>query len=199
MHPKDQFSADLKEAMKARDQVRLSVIRGTLAAIKDTEQRKRDDLLAAALQKHGLSKPVPGGHSDADTAAFEAALKVYSEDIHRIVVSEKIEESSALTEADVLSLVQKLIKQRQDSIADAQKAGRKDIEDAERKEMEILQTYLPQQMSREDIETEARLIIVQVGATSVKDMGKVMGPLMGKLQGRADGKLISEVVRSLLG
>ena len=189
MHPKEQINADLKEAMRSRDQNKVTMLRSTLAAFKDGEQRKREDLVKAALKKHNVARPTG---SDAEAmAAFDKAVSA-------ALAAEKIPDNVTLDEAEALSLIQKLIKQRQDSIADAQKAGRKDVEESETHEMQILQAYLPQQMSREEIEAEAKALIAQVGASSAKDMGKVMGPLMGKLQGRADGKLISEVVRGLL-
>lgn len=199
MHPKDKLNADLKEAMKSHDQRMVALIRNTLAAFKEAEQKRREELVADAIKKHGLVKPTPkGGHSEDDQKAYEAELNQYSADIQKATEAEKVEANIPLNEPDALTLLQKLIKMRQDSIADAQKAGRKDLEESELYEMGVLQTYLPAQMSREEIEAEAKAVIAQVGASSAKDMGKVMGPLMGKLKGRADSKLISDVVRALL-
>ena len=189
MQPKEQINADLKEAMKSRNQDKVTMLRSTLAAFKDGEQRKREELVKAALKKHNVVRPT-GNEAD-QMAAFDKAVSA-------ALAAEQIPGNVTLDEAEALSLIQKLIKQRQDSIADAQKAGRKDVEDSETREMEILQSYLPKQLSREEIEAEAKQVIAQLGAASAKDMGKVMGPLIGKLQGRADGKLISEVVRGLL-
>lgn len=189
MHPKDQINADLKEAMKSRDQGKVTMLRSTLAAFKDSEQRKREDMVKAALKKHNVARP---------TSAEGEGLAAFDKAVSAALSAENVPEHATLDEAEALSLIQKLIKMRQDSIADAQKAGRKDVEESEAQEMAILQAYLPQQMSREEIEAEAKAIIAQVGASSAKDMGKVMGPLMGKLKGRADSKLISDVVRSLL-
>lgn len=199
MHPKEQLDSDLKMAMRSKDAALVTLLRTTLAAFKDAEQRKREDLVKKAADKHNVMKPVQVGQSEDDKAAYAAALQDYSKALDAALTAEKIGRETPLDQAEAYALIQKLIKQRQDSIADAQKAGRKDVQDRETHEMEILQSYLPKQMSREEIEAEARAIIAQVGASSARDMGKVMGPLMGKLQGRADGKLISEVVRSLLG
>lgn len=199
MSLKDQLSADLKEAMKGKDSQRVTLIRGIMAAIKDAELRKREELTKQAAQKHGVTKPVQKGQSPEDKAAYEAAVAAYSQALDAAVAAEKVEDKIALDEAEVLSTIQKLIKMRQDSIADAEKAGRQDVAAAEGKELSQLQAYLPRQLSREEIEAEAQALISQVGASGPRDMGKVMGPLMGKLQGRADGKMISEVVRTLLG
>ena len=110
----------------------------------------------------------------------------------------EIDKIRELTEEEAAEILLREIKQRRDSIADAEKAGRDDIAAQERAELEILEVYLPKQLSREEIETEARAVIEEVGAQSPKDTGKVMGALMPRVKGRADGKLVSEVVRGLL-
>jgi hypothetical protein len=104
----------------------------------------------------------------------------------------------SLSENDLLALVAKQAKQRQDSIAEYQKGGRQDLVAEEEAELAILQTYLPQQLGRAEIEAEARQVIDEVGATGPADLGSVMKPLMGRLRGRADGKLVNEIVRELL-
>ena len=103
-----------------------------------------------------------------------------------------------LTENDLLALVAKQAKQRQDSIAEYQKGGRQDLVAEEAAELAILRAYLPQPMSPAEIEAEARQVIVEVEATSPADLGKVMKPLMARLRGRADGKLVNQIVRELL-
>jgi len=115
-----------------------------------------------------------------------------------ILQSENIEARSQLDDQEVLGIIQKLVKQRQDSIAEAEKAGREDIVADEREELAILESYLPKQLTREEIEAEVAATIEEVGATGMKDMGRVMGPLMEKLKGRADGKLVSQIVRERL-
>jgi hypothetical protein len=189
MSLREQLAADLKEAMKSRDETRKTVIRGMRAAITEAEQRKREDLVRQALKKRGIERPI--GTGEADIAAYNIAVAT-------TLAEDNIEAASQLDEAEILSVVQKLIKMRQDSIADAEKAGRADLAAAEQQELDILRGYLPQQLSREEIEAEARAVIAEVGAASARDMGRVMGPLMQRLQGRADGKAISDVVRSLL-
>lgn len=104
----------------------------------------------------------------------------------------------SLGENDILVLVAKQAKQRQESIAEYRKGGREDLAAEEEAELAILQAYLPQQLGPKEIEAEARQVIAEVGATSPADLGKVMGPLMARLRGRADGKLVNKIVRELL-
>jgi uncharacterized protein YqeY len=87
---------------------------------------------------------------------------------------------------------------RQESIIEYRKGGREDLVAEEEAELAILQDYLPKQLSREEIEVEARKAIRDIDAEGPQDMGKVMKPLMAKLRGRVDGRLVNEVVRELL-
>ncbi len=187
---RERIQADLKEAMKAGQDERKTVIRGLMAAIKDAEQRKREDLVRQALKKHAVAKPT--GDASPETMA------AYQKQLDAALAAENVLAQSELAEPEVVSVVQRLVKQRQESIEQARQAGRADVAEAEARELAVLETYLPRQMSRAEVEAEARAIIGEVGATGVRDTGKVMGPLMARLQGRADGKLVSEVVRSLL-
>ena len=103
-----------------------------------------------------------------------------------------------LTEETELKVLQKLIKQRKES-ADIYKAqNREDLYKVEAEEMEVIEVYLPKQMDKAEIETYLKELIGRLGATSVKDMGKVMGTANKELAGKADGKTISEVVKQLL-
>ena len=106
---------------------------------------------------------------------------------------------AVLTEAQEIEVLVQLAKQRRDSIAQYQNAGRVDLADQEARELAILEEYLPQQLSDEEIGQAIDAIITQVGATSAKDMGKVMGPAMQQLKGKADGKKVQEMVKSKLG
>lgn len=196
MSIKDQLTADLKDAVKSGDNMRKTVIRGALAAMKDAEQRKREDLVKKALKQHGVERPVQS-RDDTDES-FTEKVAAYDRAMEEALAAEKVEENSVLTNAEQMTTIQKLVKQREDTIADARQAKRDDIAEAEQAEMELLQTYLPKQLSREEIEAEAKAVIAEVKASEPRDMGKVMGPLMQRLQGQADGKLVSEVVRGLL-
>lgn len=107
--------------------------------------------------------------------------------------------SEELSQETEIKVLQKLIKQRKES-ADIYKAqNREDLYKIEAEEMEVIEGFLPKQMERGEIETYLKDLINRVGATSVKDMGKVMGAANKELAGKADGKTISEVVKQLLG
>lgn len=107
-------------------------------------------------------------------------------------------ERVSLDDEDILAIIAKQAKQRQESITEYQRGGREDLVAEEEAELAILQTYLPRQLTREEIETEARRVIAEVEASGPRDMGKVMKPLMAHLRGRADGKEVNQVVRELL-
>ena len=94
--------------------------------------------------------------------------------------------------------MQKLITQRKDSLEIYEQQGREDLATTEREEIEVIEKYLPEQMSPEELEKVIRDIIEQTGAASMKDMGRVMGVASKQLAGRADGKTISGIVKQLL-
>ena len=106
--------------------------------------------------------------------------------------------SEALTQEAEIKVLQKLVKQRKESAEIYQTQNRPDLQQIEEEELAIIETYLPKQLSREDIEAIIKRVIAGVGATSVKDMGKVMGAANKELAGKADGRTISEVVKQLL-
>ncbi|MCU0541004.1 MAG: GatB/YqeY domain-containing protein [Oscillatoriaceae cyanobacterium Prado104] len=103
-----------------------------------------------------------------------------------------------LTEAQEMEILMQIAKQRRDSIEQYSKAGREELAAQEAAELAIVEEYLPQQMSEEDVEKAIAEIIASVGATSPKDMGKVMGAAMQQLKGKADGKKIQEIVKAKL-
>lgn len=106
--------------------------------------------------------------------------------------------NDTLSDADALKLIQKLVKQGKDSASIYVGQGRQDLADAELAQVAVLEKYLPQQMSAEELENELKNIIAQVGAAGPKDMGKVMGVASKALAGRAEGRAISETVKRLL-
>ncbi len=106
--------------------------------------------------------------------------------------------SSEVTDEKVMSILSKLNKQRMESIEIFKAQGREDLVEEEQKQATVIQAYLPQPMSAEELEKTIREIIAQVGATSPSDMGKVMGVASKSLSGKADGKAISEMVKSCL-
>ena len=99
----------------------------------------------------------------------------------------------------VLSVLSTSAKQRRESIEQYEKAGRQDLVDKEKAELEVIQSYMPQQMGRGEIEALVKDAVAESGAKGPSDMGKVMKVLMPKVKGRADGKLVNEVVKEALG
>lgn len=110
----------------------------------------------------------------------------------------EVEKIGELDEGETLALLQKEVRQRRESIEEAQQAGRDDLVQEGEAEIAVLEGYLPAQLSREEIAAHAQAAIEETGAASPKDMGNVMRVLMPKLKGQADGKLVNEVVRELL-
>jgi len=104
-----------------------------------------------------------------------------------------------LTQEAEIKVLQKLVKQRKESAEIYKTQNREDLYQIEMEEMQVIEPYLPQQMSRFEIEGYLQELISRVGATSVSDMGKVMGIANKELAGQADGRTISEIVKQLLG
>ncbi|HVZ67133.1 MAG TPA: GatB/YqeY domain-containing protein [Patescibacteria group bacterium] len=146
---KDKIQEDLKQAMLAKDEAKLSAIR----------------MLKSALQYYEIQK---GG------AGYEA------------------------TDEDVIDVIGKEIKKRRESIEMYKKGGREESAANEQKEVEILEAYLPEQMSEDEVRGLVDEAIKQTGAASPQDMGKVMGALMPKVKGKADGSMVSNIVREKL-
>ncbi len=150
MDLKARLEADLKEAMKARNQAVLRTVRSLRAALLEKE----------IAERHGGE--------------------------------------ATLDEQQVLAVLQKQAKQRRDSIAQYEEAGRHDLVNTEKEELEIIESYLPKQMGDSEIRAVLQEVIASVGATSAAELGKVMGPAMARLRGLADGKRINELARELL-
>jgi len=110
----------------------------------------------------------------------------------------EVDERKELTDADVVSVIEKMIKQRRESIAQYEKAARNDLADVEKFELQLLSGYLPQQMSDSDIQQEVAKAVAESGASGIKDMGKVMAILKPKLAGKADMGKVSNLVKSKL-
>ena len=120
----------------------------------------------------------------------------------RLLISQlknaKIEAGEDLTPEQELNVLLAAAKKRKEAIQAYESSGRQDLLDNEQKELEIINEFLPEQLSDEEIEKEVSEIIQQVGATSLKDLGKVMGEAMTRLKGKADGKKVQTIVRSKL-
>jgi uncharacterized protein len=110
------------------------------------------------------------------------------------IKNEQIAKGHELTDEDVLAVIQRGVKQRQDSIEQYTKGNRPELAARERAELEQLQAYLPAQMSDEELERAVREIIAETGASSKKDSGKVMKEMMARYRGQVDGKRVQEVV-----
>ena len=114
------------------------------------------------------------------------------------VQQEEIDRQVVLDNSGVEAVLAKQAKQRRESIEDAEKAGRFDLVAQEEAELAIIEPYLPQLMTEDEIRAVAADLISDLGASGVQDTGRVMGRLMPELKGRADGRLVSQVVRELL-
>ncbi len=154
MSLKDQLNADLRDAMRAGDDVRKSTLRMLITAVRNAE--------------------IPPEGAD--------------------VFASRID----LDDEGVLNVVRKEVKQRRDSIDLYNKANRTDLAAKEEAEVAVLSTYLPQQMTRPEIEAVARTIIERLGASGPADKGKVMPAVMAELRGKAEGRDINAVVTDLL-
>jgi uncharacterized protein YqeY len=110
----------------------------------------------------------------------------------------EVDERITLDDTAVLAVIDKLVKQRKDSITQFQQAGRDDLVAQEQSELEVLQTYMPAQLGAEEIVTEVRQAVADTGAVGPQDMGKVMGVLKPRLAGRADMTAVSAQVKALL-
>jgi uncharacterized protein len=143
---KDQITADLKDAMKARDQVRLDTLRSAISGF----------------------------------------------------TYKRTEAGTELSDADELAVVQRLVKQRNDSLTEFAKAGRNDLADKERKERDILTAYLPQQKSPEEVRAIVKTILAELPADG-RNMGAAMKVVMPRLKDQADGNLVRKIVTEELG
>jgi uncharacterized protein YqeY len=123
---------------------------------------------------------------------INAAIK--NEEVNARVDARK----GVISDADVLMLIRREIKQHQESLEEAKAASRDDLVREQQIELDILNTYLPQQMTREQIAEAVKQAMTETGATHAKQMGVLMKALMPRVQGKADGKLVQEVVKQLL-
>ena len=110
----------------------------------------------------------------------------------------EVDERVVLDDAAVVALVDKLIKQRKDSVAAFESAARQDLADKESAEIKVLQVYLPQRMSAEEVLSEVKAIVAEVGAKGPGDMGKVMGVVKARLAGKAEMSVVSAAVKTAL-
>ena len=151
MSIQDKIISDIKEAMKAKDQDKLRVLRSLKAKLMEKEISER---------KGGEAK---------------------------------------LTDEQAVEVLMKAAKQRKESIDQFEDGGREDLAENEKRELKIIDAYLPEMMSEDEVRDVVKQKIEQLGASGMQDMGKVMGPLMGQLKGKADGSMVSRIVKEELG
>ncbi|MGM0611974.1 MAG: GatB/YqeY domain-containing protein [Bacteroidota bacterium] len=148
------------------------------------EKKINDDIKAAMIAK--------------DRAKLDALRSIKSELLIAKTGKDK-DESGEIPESVELKLLKKLAKQRKESAETYKEQGRQDLADDELFQLEIIESYLPEQLSDEEIKAGVQEIIKETGASSMKEMGKVMGLASKKFEGKADNKKVSEIVKSLLG
>jgi hypothetical protein len=111
----------------------------------------------------------------------------------------EVDERITLDDAQVIAVLEKMVKQRRESVVQFEQGGRADLAQKERAEIELLQSYLPAQLSETELDALIRDAVAATGATSIKDMGKVMGVVKGKAAGRADMGAVSARIKAALG
>lgn len=148
---------------------------------------------------------MPSAIKDKIVADMKEAMKAQQKErllIIRLMLAafkqREVDERIVLEDADVIAILEKMIKQRRESIAQFQQANRQDLVDQEQFELELIQPYLPEQLSSEEVSTLVKAAVTSSGAASIKDMGKVMAIVKPQLQGRADMSKVGELVKSLL-
>ncbi|RLB68154.1 MAG: GatB/YqeY domain-containing protein [Deltaproteobacteria bacterium] len=146
------------------------------------------------------------GLKDDIAAAVKDAMKKREKlrlGVLRMLMSEmknrQIESRKDLEDADILQVITRMVKQRNDSAEQFSKGGRDELAAKEKSEIEVLQTYLPKALSENELENLVKEAIAETQATSKKDMGKIMKVVMPKIAGRADGKAVNQMVARLLG
>lgn len=144
----ERITEDIKQAMKARETLKLEALRGI-----------KKELIEARTAKGG---------------------------------------SDEVSDADAMKILQKMVKQRRETSAIYKEQGRPELAADEDAQADVIAAYLPKELSADEVEAAVKAIIAEVGATSIKEMGKVMGVASKKLAGQADGKVISDTVKKLL-
>jgi uncharacterized protein len=145
-----------------------------------------------------LEEKIMNDLKEAMKAQDKAALRGIRAVKAAILLAKTDGSGQAINEEKEIQILQKLVKQRRESLEIYEKENRAELAQVEREEISIIERYLPQQMSAEELTAALKEIIAETGATSVKDLGKVMGVASKKFAGKADGKAISETVKQLL-
>lgn len=118
--------------------------------------------------------------------------------VRAAIKQREVDERVELGDEDIIELIAKQVKQKKDALKDFEKGGRQDLVELTQKEIDILMEYLPEQLSEDEIDEIVKAAIEEIGASTMKDMGKVMSYVMPKVKGRADGSLVNKIVRQYL-
>jgi hypothetical protein len=172
----EQLQRDLKDAMRSREEPRLTTIRSLIAAIKNEEVAKRSRERTAVLNRLAKERGV-------------TAEEIPTSDLP---------EGEPLTDEEMRKIVSREVKQRQDAAEAYRAGGRAESAAAEEAEIAVLKAYLPQQMSADELRPLIQEVIQEVGATSKADMKKVMPVVMQRYKDRSDGRTLNQLVQELL-
>ncbi len=176
----EQLQSDLKQAMRCGDRLRVEVIRSARAALQNAQ-------IEAARQTYAAqARDIEARLAD-DPEARDAALAAIAADYH-----------TPLAPADQVAVITREIKRRRDAAEMYHKAGHVERAAAEEAEAQILEQYLPQQLTDDELRPQIADLIAELGLRSPADMGKLMPVLMERFHGRAEGRLLSQVARELL-
>lgn len=173
----EQLQNDLKDAMRAKEEPRLTTIRSLRAALKNEELTKRARERTAVLERLAKERGV-------STDAIDAG---------------ELPVGEPLTEAEMQQVISREVKKRQDAAEAYRKVGREDAAASEEAEIGVLRVYLPKQLSADELRPLVSGIIQEVGATSKADLKKVMPVVMSRYKDRADGRTLNQLVQELLG
>jgi len=146
-----------------------------------------------------LEQTISAQIKDAMKARQKARLRSLRAIKSAIMLEKSKDGASDISDEAVLPILQKLAKQRRESLELYEQQGRDDLATEEKEDLAVIVEFLPAQMGEEEVRAKLTAIVEKVGATGPQDMGKVMGAAMGALKGKADGKMISRIVKELLG
>ncbi len=168
----DQLQADLKGALRAREEPRLTTIRSLIAAVKNEAVTQRGAAAKRIAQERGV--------------ALEE------------LAANDLPSNSSLSDADILQVINREVKKRQDSVDTYRSVNREDAAVAEEAEIAVLRQYLPKQLGADELRPLVQQVITEVGATSKADLKKVMPVVMSRYRDRADGRTLNQLVQELL-
>jgi len=180
MSLKVKIREDFQKFLKGKKEIEVSTLRMLNSAIFNREKEKRYKLILQRCSGLRLS--------------LSNALSKEKPDFKE----KDLEKESQLTEEEIIQVISSEIKKRKESVLLFEKGKRDDLVKKEKEEIKILEKYLPEQFSEEEIKKMAAQVIKETGAKEPKDMGKVMGKLMPKVKGQAEGGLVSKIVKELL-